>query len=109
MPSSSSKGDSSSNPMPPPMTPMLLAAPNWGAEKEVEEEAAAEPMSKAMKEMALGFEKEREGWNGVVGRRRFWVVPVDGLPPEGKITGRTLKPFDMVEDLAGIRMRIEGS
>ncbi|KAH7839313.1 hypothetical protein Vadar_002538 [Vaccinium darrowii] len=50
--------------MPPPMTPMLLAAPNWGAEKEVEEEATAEPMSKDVKGMALGFEEEREGWNG---------------------------------------------
>lgn len=92
------------------MTPMLLAEPNWGAEKEVEEEAAAaEPMSKDMKGMALGFEEEREGWNGAVGRRRFWVVPVDGLPPEGKITGGTLKSFDMVGDLTGIRLRIEGS
>lgn len=52
MPSSSRSGGSSSKPAPIPMAPV---GPNWGAEKEVEEAAAAEPTSKDMKGMP-GFE-----------------------------------------------------
>lgn len=113
MPSSSSKGGSSSNPKPPPI-PMGPGAANCGAEKE--EEAAAEPMSKDMKGMLLGFGfgEERGDWKGAVGRRRCWVVAaaaVEGFPPEGKITGGTLNPFDMVERFGGksvLRSKING-
>ncbi|KAH7848217.1 hypothetical protein Vadar_007728 [Vaccinium darrowii] len=108
MPSSSSKGGFVVKPHAAADDADVVGCAELGAEKEVEEEAAAEQMSKDMKGLALGFEEEeREGWNGAVGRRRFWVVPVDGLLPEGKITGGTLKPFDMVGDLTGIRFKIK--
>lgn len=51
MPSSSRRGGSSSKPAPIPMLP----PPNWGAENDVDEAAAAEPTSKDMKGMP-GFE-----------------------------------------------------
>lgn len=64
-------------------------------------EEVAEPMSKDMNGMP--DPEGRGGWNGAVGTRRCWTLPLEGVPPEGKTTGGTVNCFDMArpsEDLS---------